>query len=589
MSAKKRSSRMLGGWNAALIAVALLFGLTCILPNILQRVDADFPFQGVELMGTDQEFYASRIREVQDGNVWIGDVYYSDLKHDPYVQPPLPEWIQGGIGVMLGLSIGHTVLFSKFLFGALLFASVTLFAARLFGRPWAALLGVTAALFALFLFSSVSTVLSVLSVEPIANSVARFSRLTNPQVSIIPFFLALWFFMGWRSTRRTAPLVWAGVLTGLSFYAYMYTWTYLGSVFAVLTITAVIRRDWRELKAMALLLSVILLVAAPYLFHLAQTVSHPGYGDLAMRIGMVASHRPLWGTWAVVLLVLGVVLGKTLSPAHRPVLIALGIGAFLTLNQQVFTGRALVPHHYHWYFIHPLAVITFVVAVSIGVHALSAKVRSSAAMRATYVVLLATAIFFGVMFQVQAYGVLRSEWGEQQHRSGILRFLDDDAYNNLSVYAPGTLADALTVYTPVDVVYAVNTSNCCLTPLSRLRHVYFFEEWLAGLRTQDALAQFSGPKREDVSRRLYGIYYREKTGTYAGIPDAEIASAATAYVQYAALPLCEKLGLQPFDFFVWPKNEALPAAARSLTAGSVILYQDAFFTLWDVRNRCDAR
>lgn len=572
--------------RAALAAASILFGILCVLPHAWQRVDPAYPFRGIEMMGTDQEYYASRIREVMDGNLFIGDLYYADLKADPFVQPPLPEWLQGGMGVLLGLRIGHTVVLSKFLFGALLFAAVALFAGRLFGSRWTGLLGAAAALPAWFLFSSPWVLASALAGEPVAESVARFSRLTNPQVSIIPFFLALWTFMRWRETGRTRDMVWTGLLTGVSFYAYYYTWTMLGATFAVLTFHAALRRDTRTLRAMALLLGVIAVVALPYLLHLRETLLHPGYADLARRIGVVVTHRPLFGAWALLLLALGAVAGKPLSGRHRPLFAALGAAAFLALNQQVFTGQMLVPQHYHWYFIHPLGILAAMACMAAVAVRVARATRTQRLVPFAFVLALGCFAYWGTVFQAHAYAAQRDVWGARQAWAGILRALDRPEFAGVSVYAPDQLADNIAVYTPADVTYAVNTSNCCLTPASRLQDVYFLELWLRGVTPDDAARTFPRERRDEVSRRLFGIYHRERTGAYAGVPDADIDAAAAAYRAYAALDTCAKLTRQPFDLLAWPADAAVPPRVATLQRGATLLYRDAAYALWDVRGLC---
>lgn len=534
-------------------------------------------------MATDQEYYASRIREVVDGHWLLGDIYYSDNKDAPFVQPPLPEWVQARIGLGFGLGIGGTVVLCKFLFGFLLFLSMALFCARLFGRPWLAILATSSVLFSWFLFASPWVFLSAIEGNPVGVSVARFSRLTNPQFTSTLFFFALWTFVGWLQAGKRRSLIISGILTGLTFYAYVYAWTYLLSAFGLFFVWMLIRREWSKVRDLFLLFGMTLLVALPYsIYLLTEIIPHPAYPDLAARIGMLLSHAPLWGTWAAISIVIALAFGKTLTP-YPAFLSSLALAGIVVLNQQILTGKPIVPHHYHWYYIHPFAIV---LVVMLGGVLLTRLIRSRGVQTLLWSLALCVIVFWGITFQADAYQAQRVAWGVRQNQAGLLFFFNDPAYRDLTLYAPDDLHDLITVYTPMNVTYAVNTSNCCLTPTSRLRDAYFLDLWIEGLDPAEAASQFLGPRREDVSRRIYGIYYRELTGSYDGTPDDVLREEADRYGEYVRLSLCAKFSRQPLDFVAWPVSRRITEALQKVIGGAELIYADSAYRVWDVRSVC---
>ena len=190
----------------------MMFGVLCVLPNIWQRMDEKYPFAGIEMMGTDQEFYyASRIGQVLEGDWWIADPYYG-TKQKNFVQPPLPEWFEGGLGLIFHLDTARTVTLVKLVLGTLLFFVMTLFFAHFTRCRWWSLFAVTAFLCAGFFFSAPQDLFSVISNPNFGGEFLRFSRLTNPLFSSLLFFLTLNAFLSWAQNGSRVGLIFAGIL-----------------------------------------------------------------------------------------------------------------------------------------------------------------------------------------------------------------------------------------------------------------------------------------------------------------------------------------------------------------------------------------
>ncbi|TSC80448.1 MAG: hypothetical protein G01um101425_102 [Candidatus Peregrinibacteria bacterium Gr01-1014_25] len=566
-------------WRYALATLATAYGLLCILPNILQRLDLVFPFAGIEMLGGDQEvYYAARVREVLDGNMMVGNVYNSD-KSLPYAQPPLPEWLMGGVGLVLGLDVGATLLVGKWLFGTLLFLTMGGFLASLSRRPWWSLAATASVLCAWFLFASPSALWDALRGAPLSSEFLRFARLTNPQVSLTLFFASLWGMVVWMTNRRLMALLLTGVLTGASFYAYPYTWSYLLTTGGVLTLLACIRRDWRLARGLVAIGVIAAIVATPYGIHQSIVVNHPAYAGLLERFGLVHTRAPIWGVWLTALLAIGCFAPKRIG--RQWILVtALAWAGAIVMNQQLLTGVTIVPHHYHWYFIHPLAV-AFVILWAGPLaqerirHHLPHRTRGLL----TAIILL-MCFAWGVKLQVDSYRAQREQWGEAQRAAGVLAFLDSPALREQTVYVQDELQELTSVFSRANTLYANNITIGCLCSQEWLRDILFFELWLQGLTPADAEKRFATDLRGLLSARVHAIYYRESAGGYDRLPDTEVQERIREYRDYVALPLAAKRALHPMDAILLPVGSQRTPALRAMMQGGVLVYEDDVYRLW---------
>lgn len=571
-------------YRFALTACAVVFGLLCILPNILQW--AIGPYDGITIMGGDQElYYASRMREVMDGHWMLGNVYFAD-KELPFLQPPLPEWIMGSIGILTGGDMVRAYLIVKFLFGMLLVITMTGAWSQLTQRPWWSLAGAMTVLCAWFLFASPSALLTAVQGKPLGSDFLRFARLTNPQVSSTLFFGSLWAILAWRRQRRVARWLLAACLTGAMFYAYPYAWSFAGAALGIVTLEAAVRRRWQEVRALLLLGVGIGIVALPWLLHQHAIGSHPAFAGLAERFGLVQTHAPIWGVWLTVLTVIGVVAGAVISPRQPDMARGLCFAGAVVMNQQLITGVTIVPHHYHWYFIAPLAIL---ITLTLLGPPLSQRIRAwtGSGQSMLFVAVIVVAICWGVKYQWDSFAAQRSAWTRLQGAAPVLHAAAELLPADATVWADADVRELIPVYTPLNVWSALNGNIGCLCSVEELRDRYFLNLWMDGLQPEDALAQLSGPLRPILSGNIHAIHYRETAGDYAAIPDALIEAYSIAYGQFAAdrarglpLPL-------PLDALVLPADQLPPAALQPLLEAQPA-FHDERYALWRMRDGLSA-
>lgn len=561
--------------------LGLLFAVAVLLPHALQRFDTEYPFQGIEIMGMDAEhYYAARVHDISDGFPSLGNAYYADLKDTPSVQPPLPELVVSTIGRILSIDPVSAFVLSKGFFAFLLTIAMVGAFASMSGMPWLSLVSVCVLLFANALLNAPWDLFAILRGE-LSPGYLRFARPINPQWPVFLFFTTLWILSSWMQGRRLWKVVAMACTTLLMLYSYVYAWTYMAVIAGLLLFYFAYRRDRAHCRDLILFGILCVLGGLPYFLHVFSVMHHPWYAESAMRQGLVPSRHIVLGAWVLLFLPLSIGT-RRLFPKIWPLLPALAFGGVLALNQQVITGSVLVPHHYHWYFIQPLASIILLVT-------LFAFVRRIIPVKVFSVLLsllFLCSVMFGFFQQWDIYQVQRQQWGELQKTSDLFSFLRQYTKPGIVVAgaSEGFIDDYVPIYTSADV-YATLYANLFLVSRERAQDGFFFRLWMNDITPAEADMRLPTDLRLDLSSALHAIYYREAVGDMLAIPDAEVRDAAREYRRYYALSLDQKLKLRQLDMLVIEKGDKETSAVRALRAMGKEVYDDAQFTVVELRNR----
>lgn len=540
---------------AAFFFAVLLAGLV-LLPSVLQRGDVRYPYQGIPMFGPDGEvFYAARVREIYDGYPGLGNPFYSDPKDIPALQPPLPEFTIASAGRLLGVDAVTAFFLAK---AALSIGCFLAFAAFLFsvtGRPWISVLTTVSILMGGALLAAPWDLSHFLQPSQHQFDFLRFARAVNPQWSGFWFFAGLFAAAEWIGRRKRMPIIAAAICAIVLVYSYVYAWTYLLVIFGLLTLWHAAGKRWRYLADASLFWVVVTAASMPYAIHLFVVTRHPWYPESSERLGMVLRHGPpVLGVWLGILLGLAFA-SRRIWPRTWPLLPALGLGAVIALNQHLVTGHYIVPHHYHWYFIQPIASA---LAVAMVLSLLPRRFLSSRVGVYAAFVLAAACVAIGGIQQWRAYEDRSEYWGMQQPAGDALRYVDRELRSGQSVYTQDTeIANLIPILSSADVFYALN-AILSLAPTERARFQYFFDLWLQGVTPEQAAREFPTTRRWTLSSRIHSIYYREAAGDYANIPDDDVEENIALFRQFYALSLRDKLTRYPITAVVTspddPKN-----------------------------------
>jgi hypothetical protein len=564
-------------WWACVIVLAIIFGALCLLPTALQRIDREYPYRGVTILATDAEaYYAVRTREVADGFPKIGNAYYSSPKDLPTVQPGLPERLIGRTALLLRADPIAVFVAAKGVFGAALFIIMAGAIASLFQRRWEALAATSMLMFAGALLGGYWDWPKLLLDPTFAYDFLRFSRPINPQWSALCFFGGIWLLASWERERTTWKAVAAGIAMTAMLYAYVYAWSYFAVIVILVGTWHAWKREWRRCGDLTLLCGIVAVLGMPYFIDLISALRHPWYEVTAMRMGVVEKRSIFVGFWSLLFLALSLI-SRRIWPHTWPLLPALSVGALIAMNQQIITGKELVPHHYHWYFLHPLACITTMVMMT---EAGKRLLRHRRVLRFGGVFVTIAAVAFGTFQQIRAYQAVRGVWGHYQEYAPVYAFLRKNTKPGVSVgtAGPTSLRDFIPVFTPADV-HTSGQAYLSLTPMERPRDMLFFDLWLQNITPQEAAERFRTTMRAEVSAQIYAIYYRELSGRYEAIPDAVLQEHADAYAAYWELPFSEKISQYPLDLVIWTPQSPNTPQSRQLHAAGTSVYDDGGYSI----------
>src|SRR3990167_6714930 len=92
------------------VVLAILTALIVAFPQIYFRIDQKEVYQGIELVNNSP--WLPRVREVQDGHLNWGSIYYKEGKDLPYLFQPFGSMVVAYMGQAFSLDIGDTILLS---------------------------------------------------------------------------------------------------------------------------------------------------------------------------------------------------------------------------------------------------------------------------------------------------------------------------------------------------------------------------------------------------------------------------------------------------------------------------------------------
>ena len=553
-----------------LFLLALLFACAVVLPNAVQRIDGQYPFQGIEMMATDAEtYYAVRFREILDGHPRLGNAYLSAPKDQPAIQPPIPEWTLATISRLTPFNPALDFILLKGLCAFAVFLIAFLFANAITSRRCESLAAVTVMLFAAAAFSAPWNLLDVISSGSFAVfGWLRFARPVNPLWTMMWVYLTIYFLSKWVRKADVVWIVLAACTTSFVLYAYFYAWTYLLTVVGLLFLWYAWHKDTKRLLHILLFFGIFVLLGSIYFMNLAELTQHPWYLETSRRQGLVPSRELVFGAWMIALILLAIVGRRIAWKEQWPLVLALAFAGLIAMNQQLITGQHLFPEHYHWYFVQPLGTLCMTLLV---LQLCRAWLRAGL-YRGLLMITVLLSVMFGFMQQRDSYGTYRAEWGRKQVYAPVFAFVEKNLPPDSVVHS---LDDSLVALLPVYTSMNVYTSSQMLNFLAsteRLRDSFFFTLWLKGLTPEDARTEFPTTMRWMVGSNIYASYYRELRGGYDALPDELIDRHIKDYEQYYALSFEEKMKMYPLDYVIATPMDNKTVEYQRLLEGGTDIY-----------------
>ncbi|MDO8620903.1 MAG: hypothetical protein Q7R31_01345, partial [Candidatus Levybacteria bacterium] len=386
------------GEHKAAVCLALLASIIVALPQVYFRFEhrSDGLYQGIELLPDSP--WSARAREVQDGHPNFGNIYQKDGKDNPYLLQPLGSMVVGYMGEVFNLDINNTFLLSRLVLPFIIFLLIYCFVLLLSRDKLAALCSAAVLLLAdsLMSYSGIYRILHGISPD----NFLRLARPVNPAmiyILLFSFLISFWLF--YKEKKWFYGIV-SAVLLGLNFYNYLYSWTFLYAFGGLLVLFVLIQKNWREAIRISSVFFGALLVAIPYGLNLYRASLHPAYQETSARFGVILTHAPLFVGFVVIGALIVFLFGFPKEDREKYYFgLGLLLAPFITMNQQVLTGKLLQVAHYHWFFHKPIAVIFILIVIFY----LLAKRGLDFYKKALAVIIIAVSIFTGMFTQVVSY------------------------------------------------------------------------------------------------------------------------------------------------------------------------------------------
>jgi len=538
------------------IVLALLMAIIVAAPQVAFRFEHrdDGVYQGIELLPDNS--WPPRVREIMDGH-GFGSIYYKDGKNDPYIFQPLGSMTVAYLGEVFGLDINNTLLLARFVLSFIAFLLVYSFV-FLLSRDKLIALATTSLLLladAVMNFSGLMQLIHGISPSNFLN----IGLPVNPAMILIPLFGFLVLFWLFYTKKDWRLGVFSAIFLGLNFYNYFYSWTYLYAFGGILVLLFLFKKDWREAARIASVFFGALIVAIPYGINLYRASQYPTFADVGMRLGMVLTHTPLF-VGSVAIIALGIFLAGFPKEDSKRYLfgLALLLAPFITMNQQIFTGKEMQVAHYHWYFHKPMAILF----ISLAAFFLLSRFRKGWYKKVFAALIITASFATGLFVQADSYVSNSGDGGsvavERQQYGPVMQWLNEHAAKEDVVLANDPISYLVTIYTPLNVLYHRAALYALSATEGRLQDTLFILYRLRGISTADASQVFFA-ERGFISTYLYGIYYRQLLGSYDAIPDDKTKEILDEYRVTLTTPasvwLAQKLSQYEVNYVIWDKRE----------------------------------
>lgn len=536
------------------IAIALFASIVVALPQVYFRIDQGPVYQGIELLPSSP--WLPRVREVQDGHLNWGSIYYKDGKDLPYLFQPLGSVTVAYMGMALGLDINNTMLLFRILMPFIVFLLIYYFVLLLSRSKLVSLASSAVIVLAEPIIYIPGLKRLLMGISP-----SQFLEIARPVNSAMisfyffAFLVAFWLYLrnkDWRWGIASA------ILLGANFYNYVYTWTYLYAFLAIFGLVFVIEKNWEEFKRVFYVFVGGFIVAIPYIINLYQAMQHPNYDAVGVRGGLLVSHAPMFiGSIALGALILYMLGFPKEDKGKYHFGLALLLAPMVTMNQQILTGHAMQSAHYHWYFHKPIAIVFSIWVIFL----LLGRLGKDYYKKVFIILILVVSLYAGAFTQVASY-FQDEDHGlefaiESQKYGPVMDWLNENVEKETMVFSNEDTAEVVVIYTSLNVFHHVKAHLSLAASDDRMREVLFTYYRLQGVDRNNARELFHGDERVFISTRIYGIYYRQALGSYEAIPDDLIDDFTDLYLYTLKTPRSEwlKSTWQKYEveYLVWDK------------------------------------
>lgn len=499
------------------IILSLLIGFIIFAPPVFFHFSSDY--KGVEMLKTNTEsHYVTQIQEVYDGHESLGNPFFEKGKDEPYLFPPLSPNVIGRVGHFFGLGVIKIVWIARWFFSSLLSFCIYYFTFLLTKRRLA---GLIAAPFVLLAYNLVDPgrIIDILKggAWVSESSFIDYGRPINPQVSSVFFFVYLIFFYKYIFEKKS---LWYGIVAaltfGLSFYVYLFTWTYIVVLNGCVGLFFLVKKQWAEVKRVLLVSGGAGVVGIPYGLHTLTVAHHPLYAEVAPRFGFVKSRTLELSRLMIGVTALFFLTWKKISSKVKIFLALVLATAFLTVNEHLITGKYVFNHHYHWYYNTPLAIIILTVLL------FSVFEKKHIHIKIQKTVAIFCILFFltnGIMIQKSSYQTVLPSLREEQRYASLFSWVRSNTPKDTTLLADSQISNLVPALTSDNVFYH-GTAIYTLVSNKELITKYLALRYIEGISSEDIEAYIQDHE-SDIVGFVYGYTFAFQKGVCSSCAPAE--------------------------------------------------------------------
>lgn len=530
------------------LLLAGIIGAIVVAPPVVWHFSDSY--QGIEMLKTNTEtLYVSQVQEVYDGHRLLGNPYLGGLKDQPYLFPPLSANIVATFGQLLFLSPIHAVMVWRFVNAALLVLFIYLFVYRLTGRRLPALV---APAFVLLAYALVDPRHLVDLIHPATWSQEKtfidYGRPIAPSVSVLFFYAylgCLWQYLTMTGTRKRWWGIASAALLGLSFYVYLYTWSFLLALNGCLALVYIWQKDRVKLKNIVGLTMISIVIGLPYLLHVHAVSLHPWYAEVVTRFGFVHVRTPAFSRLVLIAFGLFLISRRRFAKDVQTFWLAFFLAAIIVVNEQVVTNFFIFNFHYHWYYNTPLVIIFLVVWFFNALERMKLNTRWRRGLAAAGILIF---LYNGVLSQIISYRAALPAVMKEQRFAPVFAWLNTHTPKDTVVLASD--GSGLITSLTHNNVYDADAGIYTLTPDERLLHSYLTYLYLDNVPTTTIQAYLE-THRAEISGYAFGYRYYF-TGVCTGcFPDSVIQKLTLDYQSLTDKNIFDYIRRYPIDYVLW--------------------------------------
>lgn len=478
----------------------LIFAPLIVFPWVLGK-----EYQGINInwFGTDAHFYLTRGKEVLDGHA-LGCPVLKECKNeqDPYYS--YGDYILLAPIKLLGLSARANITtvynIENFIAVFIILLLIYFLVLQLSGRKLPA---IAAALFAVGGYSI------VYRKTLFYDDFNIYARVIYPFINSLILFAYFNFLLKSLRAAELKYKIFAGLAFGLLFYIYFYSWSFVLALNGCFFLILLFKKDFSEAKKVFWISSIGLALGAYNLVKLFSSLNSEAGKQMAYFMWASYSRSPIFSKIGfITLIIFAVYYYKRRDDKNWPLILAIILGGWAALNQQIITGRMVQYAHYYWYLIVPLSIIVSIYMIW--------RLAENEKFRKYLFLFLIAAVFIntaGGQYK-SFFSTMNVKRNEQSYRP-IIDFLNRDKRAGV-ILASQDLEYLFTIYTPHDLFWQ-HSATFSRIPIQRLKDALFVYYYL-NKQARNNFGDYLTKIGQDTKGRgtYYSLFFRDLEGYWSG-------------------------------------------------------------------------